>query len=196
MTDVSKELRALAADPFALLKALEQSSVRAARGRSTAPQSRGEWVGVGFRLDGRTFVVPRDEVGEIMKLPVTTRVPGASRWIAGVANVRGQLLPIVDVSSFTAGGAAVPQRETRVIVATVEDVTAGFIVDEVLGFRRFASSEFLAESPTAVDLYKDFLAGAYRRGDWIWNVFSLHKLMCSEKFEQPAESAPAALKVG
>ena len=90
-------LRALRDRPFELLLALETRArdVAAGQREGTAAQ---EWIGVAFRMGGETFLVERDEAREVMGLPApVTRVPGARRWIVGLANVRGQLLPVIDL---------------------------------------------------------------------------------------------------
>jgi chemotaxis signal transduction protein len=68
-----------------------------------------------------------------------TRVPGAKLWIKGIANVRGQLLPIIDLRQFLGSGTTPVNRNTRILVVNHREIPAGLIVDEVLGFRRFAA---------------------------------------------------------
>ena len=78
-----------------------------------------------------------------------TRVPGAKSWILGLANVRGQLLPVIDLRQYPGQRRRRrPRATTRVVVVNHRDIPAGLLVDEVLGFRRFAESEFTAEVPT------------------------------------------------
>ena len=97
-------------------------------------RSEREWVGVAFRLSAENFLVAREETREVLGFPsVVTRVPGAKTWIRGIANVRGQLLPVVDLRAFLGGGATNTGRSTRVLVANHREVPAGLLVDEVLG---------------------------------------------------------------
>lgn len=58
------------------------------------------WSGVGFVLDGKKYVAPLDEVSEILSVPAYTRIPGARSWMKGVANVRGRLMTVMDLSGF------------------------------------------------------------------------------------------------
>src|SRR5438270_1864270 len=52
------------------------------------------------RMAGDLYLVAREETREVLGVPAsTTRVPGARSWIKGLANVRGQLLPIIDRKS-------------------------------------------------------------------------------------------------
>ena len=58
--------------------------------------------------------------------------------------MRGQLLPVVDLRAFLGSGATNTSRNTRVMVVNHREMPAGLVVDEVLGFRRFAEGEFSA----------------------------------------------------
>ncbi len=102
-----------------------------------------EWVGVALRMAGELYLVAREETREVLGVPrELTRVPGAKPWIRGLANVRGQLLPIIDLRQFLGSGVTPLTRNTRVLVVNHREIPAGLLVDEVLGFRRFAEGEF------------------------------------------------------
>ena len=109
-------------------------------------------------------------------------------WIRGIANVRGQLLPVVDLRAFLGGGATNTNRSTRVLVAHHREVPAGLLVDEVLGFRRFNEGEFSGSPPPTISRCERYLAGAFRRGTESWPVFSLRTLLESPEFLQAAAS--------
>lgn len=180
-------LRALRERPFDLLLALEQRSRAAATQQGRDNGVGREWVGVAFRMSGEAFLVAREETREVLGLPsVITRVPGARGWVKGIANVRGQLLPILDLRQYLGSGATMPGRNTRVLVVNHREVPAGLMVDEVLGFRRFAEREFSAEVPPTVVRVDRYLAGAFRRGSEVWPVLSLKNLVESPSFLQAA----------
>ena len=180
-------LRSLRDRPFELLKELEKRSRTVAAGAAPDAAAGREWVGVAFRMGGETFLVAREETREVLGYPATiTRIPGAKSWVKGLANVRGQLLPMLDLRQFLGSGATTPQRNTRVVVVNHREIPAGLIVDEVLGFRRFAESEFNAEAPPTVVRCDVYLAGAFRRGGEVWPVLSLKSLAESQSFLQAA----------
>jgi twitching motility protein PilI len=177
-------LRALRDRPFELLLALERRARDAAAGARDGAAAQ-EWIGVAFRMGGETFLVERDEAREVMGIPApVTRVPGARSWIMGLANVRGQLLPVIDLKQYFGSGETVPGRNTRVIVVNHREIPAGLVVDEVLGFRRFAEREFNAESPPTLIRCEHYLAGSFRRGSEAWPVLSLRSLVESPAFLQ------------
>ena len=180
-------LRGLRDRPFELLKELEKRSRAVTAGNVPEAAAGQEWVGVAFRMGGETFLVAREETREVLGYPaVVTRIPGAKNWVRGLANVRGQLLPMLDLRQFLGSGATASGRNTRVIVVNHREIPAGLMVDEVLGFRRFADNEFNAEAPPTVIRCDSYLAGAFRRGGEVWPVLSLKSLVESQSFLQAA----------
>ena len=171
-------LKALRDRPFELLAELERRG-RAVSATAEQQASTGrEWVGVALRMAGDLYLVAREETREVLGVPAsTTRVPGAKAWIRGLANVRGQLLPIVDLRQFLGSGVTPITRNTRVVVVNHREIPAGLLVDEVLGFRRFAEGEFTGDAPPTVARCERYLAGAFRRAHEQWPVLSLRSVL-------------------
>src|SRR5690606_16543363 len=179
-------LKSLRDRPFELLLELERRSRVAQTGQGRDANER-EWVGVAFRLSSESFLVAREETREVLGVPpILTRVPGARSWIRGLANVRGQLLPVVDLRAFLGGGETAAGRSARVLVVNHREIPAGLLVDEVLGFRRFADAEFSPTVPPTIVRCERYLAGAFRRGAETWPVFSLRTPLESSEFLQAA----------
>jgi len=186
MTTASK-LRAFRDKPFELLREIERLTRSALSGQGAGAAEGREWVGVAFRLGTESFLVAREETREILGIPATlARVPGAKSWIRGLANVRGQLLPVVDLRSFLGGGVTPSNRVARVLVANHREVPAGLLVDEVLGFRKFADGDFVGDVPPTLLRCERYLAGAFKRGSEAWPVFALRNLLESTEFLEAA----------
>jgi twitching motility protein PilI len=180
-------LKSLRDRPFELLAELER------RGRAVSAQvsqegtAGREWVGVALRMAGDLYLVAREETREVLGLPpALTRVPGAKQWIKGLANVRGQLLPVIDLRHFLGSGTTPVTRNTRVVVVNHREIPAGLLVDEVLGFRRFAEGEFSGDAPPTVARCERYLAGAFRRASEQWPVLSLRSVLESSAFSEAA----------
>jgi twitching motility protein PilI len=182
-------LRSLRDRPYELLRELDRRARTAAQGQPEAAASGAEWVGIAFRLGGEAFLLAREETREVMGYPgAVTRVPGAKGWIRGLSNVRGQLLPIIDLRAFLGSGSTTVTRVTRVLIANHREIPAGLVVDEVMGFRRFYESEFSADLPPTLLRCERYLAGAFKRGAEVWPVFSVRGLLESQQFLQAAAS--------
>jgi len=181
------ELSSLVKQPFELLREIERRSASAQSGAGGSALA-AEWVGIGFRIGEEQFIASREQVREVLMLPDSmTRVPGAKRWLLGIANLRGHLLPLVDIKLLLGSGRTTLRRTTRVISVNHREIPAGLVVDEVQGFRRFMDHEFTdmtAETAVRCDRY---LAGAYQRGDDNWPIFNLFDFVESNLFLQAAE---------
>jgi purine-binding chemotaxis protein CheW len=96
-----------------------------------------------FRLGAETYGLPIGAVDEIVQLPERlTRVPGAPDFVAGVMNLRGKALPLIDQRRRFESGTE--NAGGRVIVATVGELRAGFIVDSVSEILRVPASAVTA----------------------------------------------------
>ena len=180
-------LKSLRDRPFELLKEMERRARPVTAASAQDAEGGPEWVGVACRMGGETFLIAREETREVLGYPaVITRNPGAKSWEKGLANVRGSLLPMLDLKQFLGSGATHPGRNTRIVVVNHREIPAGLIVDEVLGFRRFAETEFNPEAPPTVIRCDSYLAGAFRRGGEVWPVVSLKTLVESQSFMQAA----------
>lgn len=181
------ELKSLVRQPFELLQEMEARSI-AAHPTAGMAQSASEWVGIGFRIGEEQFVASRDQVREVLMLPeTTTRVPGAKRWILGIANLRGHLLPLADVKLLLGSGRTTLRRSTRVISVNHREIPAGLVVDEVIGFRRFGSQDYSPDTVETIVRCEHFLKGSYMRGSDRWPVFDLFDFIESNLFLQAAE---------
>lgn len=148
---------------------------------------RDEWVGVGFRLGGHAYVTAMGEITEILTYPDLSRVPHAKPWVRGVANVRGNLLPVMDLSGFLDRGRSNPTRLSRILVIDQNGVVAGLLVDEVLGMRRFLDEDWYEDSPESDAAVKPYIRGAYRRGGTDWRVFDMAALARDPQFLKVAD---------
>lgn len=181
------ELKSLRDRPFELLAELERRG-RAVTALLTEQATAGrEWVGVALRMAGDLYLVAREETREVLGVPTgSTRVPGAKPWIKGIANMRGQLLPIIDLRQFLGSGVTPVTRNTRIVVVNHREIPAGLLVDEVLGFRRFAEGEFSGDAPPTVARCERYLAGSFRRAHEQWPVLSLRAVLESPAFMEAA----------
>lgn len=187
-TNLATHLRSLKQHPFDLLQELERRSKAAMAGAGADAGDVEEWVGIGFRLADEPFIVARDDIREVLMIPeLITRIPGAKFWVCGLANIRGHLLPIIDLKAFLGSGANLSQRSARVMVLNSDDFPAGLIVDEVFGFRRFLAREFKSVAPRTVVRCDRYLEGAYERNNEVWPVFKVDRLLQSAEFQRAAE---------
>jgi len=181
---VSSSLHKL--DPITLLRDLESRSRHHAMGLPMQLEIRNTWSGVAFRLDDILLVAEMDMVSEILSLPSYTRIPGAQPWVKGLANVRGTLIPIIDMRVLLNAGQVKQEKRTRMLVVKDDGAVAGFMVDEVYGMRHFFATDRQDDLPGAADFIQPYILGSYQQGDQNWGLFDMNKISSSTAFHQVA----------
>lgn len=173
-------------DPIHVLFDLEARLRSFAHALPSEVEHKEDWVGIGFRLGDHQFVSPLGEVTEILTPTDYSKVPGAKSWVQGIANVRGNLLPIMDLQGFLHGRRTPATRRSRILVIDHGGVHSGLVVDEVLGLKHFMPEEQTTELPTEDAAIRPFLDGGFRIGEEHWGVFSMHRLAETPQFLQAA----------
>lgn len=89
---------------------------------------------VGFRIGDEEFGVNILKVQEIIRLPVITPIPNAPRFIQGVINLRGKIIPVIDLRKrlkIRDQQEKEHDRKTRILIVEMDTHVTGFIVDSV-----------------------------------------------------------------
>lgn len=173
-------------DPFELLLDLEQRSMRAAVPLPRQEDVKAYWSGIGFRLGRQRLLAPVGEVQEILTMPALTKVPLSQGWVLGIANVRGNLLAVIDLQAFVLGKPVALNRASRLLVASHRGVSVGLLVEEVTGLRHFLDEERTSMLSSVDSRIRGYLERAYWQDGEYWGVFSAHKLLEDPRFLQVA----------
>ena len=167
---------------FELLLEIDQRCRSLAAGLVPAQAQLDTWSGIGFRIGEQCFVAPMGEIAEILHEPRFTLLPGVKPWVKGVANLRGQLLPIMDLCGFFGIELSPLRKQRRVLVLEYKDVFVGLQVDEVLGMQHFDQTELDTHVQALPNLMLvPFIQGRFA-GQPEWWVFSPFVLAQAPQF--------------
>ena len=172
--------------PFLVLADYEQRSLVHVAGLPEQLDAPGLWRGVAYRVGGHRLASGFDEVVEILPMPALTPVPGALPWMLGVANIRGALLPVVDLKQFLEGERTVLHERQRVLVVRQPGGDVAITIDELYGQRSFVEEHGIDTGAVAEGRYAHFVDRAYRMNGQDWGVFSLERLSRTPEFRQAA----------
>ena len=173
-------------DPIALLQKIEQRCLTHATGLPQQEEVRSTSLAIGFRIGSLNMVTPVEEVAELLTYPSLSRIPGTKTWVKGIANVRGNLLPVMDLQDYLTKSPTVLTVRSRVLVVNHDGVFSGLLVDEVLGLRHFHDDERKNKLPEVDDFIKSYLNGSYQQDAEEWGIFSMYALAKSPLFLQAA----------
>lgn len=96
-----------------------------------AEETQDEVLLVSFRLGKEHFGVEILMVKEIITVPEITRIPNAPPFVEGVINLRGRLVPVIDLRKRLKVGKESYERQTRIVVVQIEGKITGLVVDAV-----------------------------------------------------------------
>ena len=146
-----------------------------------------EWQGLGYQVGGLRLVSPMGEISEILKLPRLSVLPGVKPWLLGIANVRGRLIPVIDLHEYLGMTTTLPIVQWRVLVVEDEELVAGFLVEQSLGIQHFLKDSFEETTADGVAALQPYLRGAFRHGGRVFYQARLKSILKDEKFFDVAE---------
>lgn len=176
-----------------ILREIEADTFRNAAPLPLKRDTRPEWQGLGFQLGGVRLVSPLGEVAEILQAPRVTALPRVKDWILGVANIRGRLIPVIDLHRYLGLATTVPRVQWRVLVVENDDVVAGLLVEQSLGMQHFLEDNFESGTPDGMDALHPFIQGAYRHAGRVFYVVSLQTLLQDDGFFDVAETVSSGI---
>ncbi|MDO1529114.1 chemotaxis protein CheW [Fulvimonas sp. R45] len=175
-----------ALSPFEILARYERLSLAHASGTPEKLEAPGLWRGIGFRAGSRTFVSAIDEINELLAVPVLTPVPGTLPWLLGVANVRGNLVPVVDLGRFLFGERTATTERTRLLVVRQGGGSVALMVDEVFGQRTVDAEQHRDAEREDDPRLSRFAEERVAVDEQRFALFSMNKLVRAPDFRQAA----------
>jgi twitching motility protein PilI len=129
------------ATAFDLLADYQRMSLAHEAGEPERIETPGLWRGIGFRISARIFASRIDEIDELLRPQPLTPVPGTQPWLLGIANVRGNLVPVVDLGGFLFDSPTSVNERCRLLVVRQQGSLVGLLVDEVVGQRNLGDEQ-------------------------------------------------------
>ncbi len=174
-------------DPFQLLRELDQKSRERSGGLPAREGAEEGWTGVLFRLGDNELLVSMEDITEIVPLQALTTIPATRSWLLGVMNLRGSLLPVVDLEGYLFGkNLPGTDLRSRLLVIQYDGYPVGLLVRGVHGMKHYRKDDASVELPRIDKEIHDCISGAYERLQAHYAVFDVDKLVNSERFRQIA----------
>jgi twitching motility protein PilI len=171
---------------MALLADIEQRSHSSALGLPETEVREREWDGLAYSIGGVRVVTSMDEVSEMLPYPEhITSVPGAKPWMLGLANIRGALMPVIDLQIYLGAKAVVPSKAARMLVVRMRGLATGLLVPSVQGMRHFSEERRMQDARMKGAL-GDYVFDAFSIDGQIWPVFSFSALTADPDFRVAA----------
>ena len=148
-----------------------------------------ERQGLGLQIGGVRLVSPLGDVSEILKVPKVAHLPGVKTWLLGIANVRGRLLPVVDVHGLLGMTPTLPASQWRVLVVEDRDLVVGLVVEQSLGMQHFLEDSFEEAVGDRLEALAPYIRGGYRHGGRVYHEIHLKEVLRDDKFFDVADKS-------
>lgn len=142
-----------------------------------------------FKLGKEEYCVPVNQVREVQSYLEPTRIPHTPSFVEGVINLRGQIIPIVDLNKRFGLGQTICNADSCFIVVEIDEETLGILVDCVLEVLRVSKGTFEAPPAKVVSsLNSAYIAGVGKWNQRLLILVDLAKILNTEEATEITES--------
>lgn len=137
-----------------------------------------------------TFSIGDEECGvnilkvqEIIRTMEITKVPRAPDFVEGVINLRGKVIPIIDLRRRFGLSSRIHDKNTRIIVIEINNVIVGFVVDAVSEVLRIPATTVEPPPPVVAGVDSDYISGVGKLQDRLLIMLDLDRLLSSDDLD-------------
>ncbi len=149
---------------------------------------------VGFRIGRETFGLPIALVREIVRVPEITSVPNAPDYIEGVINLRGRIIPIVDLRKRFGEKSSEPSKKNRIVVVETDSRAIGLLVNSASEVLRIPPSEIEAPQDVFQEGELNYITGVGKLKGRLVILLDLNRILQRgelRRLEEVVDSAAA-----
>jgi purine-binding chemotaxis protein CheW len=139
---------------------------------------------VSFNIGREEFGIDILTVQEIIRMIQITTVPNSKPYVSGVINLRGRIIPVIDLRTRLGMQQRDSDNNTRIIVVSLRDTTIGFIVDSVSEVLRIPASVTEAPPSIVAGIKADYITSVAKLEDRILILLDLEKIISEEEIVQ------------
>ena len=137
---------------------------------------------VTFKIGEEEFGVDILRVQEIIRIMEITRVPKAPHFVEGVINLRGRVIPIIDLRRRFGLTAREHDKDTRIIVIEINNMIVGFVVDAVHEVLRIPADTVEPPPPAVMGgVDSEYIKGVGKLDDRLLILLDLDRLLSQEE---------------
>jgi len=137
---------------------------------------------VSFKVEQENYGVHIKEVQEIIRMPEVTHLPQADDYIKGIINLRGNIIPIINMRTRFHMGKKEYTDITRVIVLSIKDKLVGIIVDSVFKVLELKDVE-IEDAPEIInELSKKYIEGIGKVNDNMIIILKIDEVLTAHEF--------------
>jgi len=149
-----------------------------------------------FHVEGEEYAVSVAHVTEIVRLQKMFAMPDVPEYIRGVINLRGKVIPLLDVRARFGLPEAPYTDRTVIVVLELEETITGLVVDGVSEVAEIAAGDIEPVSSSKTRIRKSMVKGMAKRASGVSFVLDVSALLAVERGPEPTRSEGAATLLG
>lgn len=138
---------------------------------------------VSFKLGEEEFAVDILKIQEINRMVEITKVPKSPDFVEGVINLRGKVIPIIDLRKRFCLEVTGQTKDTRIVVVDIDQKVVGLVVDGVSEVLRLPASTVEPPPPIVAGIDSEYINGVGKLEDRLLILLDLEKVLSSEEKE-------------
>ena len=135
---------------------------------------------VTFKLGNNEYAIDIMQAKEIIKMEKITLIPNAPDYVEGVINLRGNIIPIVDLKKRFNLDENEEEKNTGIIIVKIDDVDMGIIIDAISKVVSIATSNIQPPPPMLSGIGQKYIKGVAKLEDKLLVVLDLEKLIVGD----------------
>jgi purine-binding chemotaxis protein CheW len=147
---------------------------------------------VGFRIGNETYGVRIGSVREIVRVPEITAVPNAPDVIEGVINLRGKIIPVMDLRKRFGSGGVQPDKKNRILVVELDSKLVGLIVTSASEVLKIPPSEIESPGSVFAEGESSYVTGVGKLKGRLIILLDIARLLRQSEFKKLEEAAEPA----
>jgi len=144
---------------------------------------------VGFRIGNETYGVRIGSVREIVRVPEITAVPSAPESVEGVINLRGKIIPVMDLRKRFGQVNIQPDKRNRILVVELDGKLVGLLVNAASEVLKIAPSEIEAPRTVFAEGESSYVTGVGKLKGRLIILLDIAKLLQRPEFKRLEEAA-------
>ncbi len=145
-----------------------------------------------FRLAEEYYALDIQAVQEIVRMQTITSIPGSDAWVEGITNLRGRVVPVIDLRRRCNIIASEYTPETRIVVVSSTNGMVGLIVDAVSEVMRIPSDQIEPPSSIVSVPENSYLRGVAKLDERLVSLMDLEGVLPSDGASQDDEQIEVA----
>ena len=139
---------------------------------------------VTFRLGSGEYAIDIMQAKEIIKMEKITLIPNAPDFVEGVINLRGNIIPIIDLKKRFNLEETEGDKNTGIIIVKIEDVDMGIIIDSISKVVSISNSDIQPPPPMLSGIGQKYIKGVGKLEDKLLVVLDLEKLFTTDEEDE------------